>query len=112
MDDVKVHYNSSEPAKVNVYAYAQGNEVHLGAGQEKHLPYELGHVARKQKMMDIKPDSKLNGQLINTDEKLEKKHSIGQKAIDYNSSENIQLKSIDSESNTLQLKDPPTTDPS
>lgn len=109
MDDVKVHYNSSEPAKVNAHAYAQGNEVHLGAGQEKHLPHELGHVAQ-QKMMDIKPDSKLNGQLINTDEKLEKEaDSIGQKAIDYNSSENIQLKSIDSESNTLQLKDPPTT---
>ena len=38
MDDVKVHYNSSEPAKVNAHAYAQGNEVHLGAGQEKTSP--------------------------------------------------------------------------
>tara|TARA_B100001093_G_scaffold66104_1_gene56044 strand:+ start:6490 stop:8040 length:1551 start_codon:yes stop_codon:yes gene_type:complete len=109
MDDVKVHYNSSEPAKVNAHAYAQGNEVHLGAGQEKHLPHELGHVAQ-QKKMNVKPDSKINGQLINTDQKLEMDaDSIGQKAINYNSNNNIQLKSIDSESNTLQLKDPPTT---
>lgn len=109
MDDVKVHYNSSEPANVNAHAYAQGNEVHLGAGQEKHLPHELGHVAQ-QKKMNVKPDSKINGQLINTDQKLEMDaDSIGQKAINYNSNNNIQLKSIDSESNTLQLKDPPTT---
>ena len=35
MSDVKVHYNSSKPAQLNAHAYAQGTQIHLGAGQQK-----------------------------------------------------------------------------
>ena len=38
MDDVKVHYNSQKPAQLQAHAYAQGTDIHLGPGQEKHLP--------------------------------------------------------------------------
>ena len=38
MDDVKVHRNSDKPAQLQAYAYAQGTDIHLGIGQEKHLP--------------------------------------------------------------------------
>ena len=38
-DNVKVHKNSSKPKQLKAHAYAQGNEVHLGPGQEKHLPH-------------------------------------------------------------------------
>jgi len=40
MDDVKVHYNSAKPAQLNAHAYAQGTDIHLASGQEKHLPHE------------------------------------------------------------------------
>ena len=48
MDHVKVHYNSSQPAQLNALAYAQGNDIHLGPGQEQHLPHEAWHVAQQQ----------------------------------------------------------------
>ena len=34
MDGVQVHYHSQHPARVNADAFAQGNDIHLGAGQE------------------------------------------------------------------------------
>ncbi|PSL45354.1 uncharacterized protein DUF4157 [Chitinophaga niastensis] len=45
---VKVHYNSDKPAQLNAHAYAQGNDIHLGAGQEKHLPHEAWHVVQQR----------------------------------------------------------------
>ncbi|CAK9885831.1 MAG: hypothetical protein XXXJIFNMEKO3_02248 [Candidatus Erwinia impunctatus] len=47
LDHVRVHYNSSKPATVQVHAYAQGSTIHLASGQEKHLPHELGHVVQQ-----------------------------------------------------------------
>ncbi|NBP70967.1 MAG: DUF4157 domain-containing protein, partial [Cytophagia bacterium] len=44
LSDVKVHYNSSQPAQLNAHAYAQGNQIHVAPGQEKHLPHEAWHV--------------------------------------------------------------------
>ena len=44
MDDVNVHYNSNKPAQLQAHAYAQGTDIHLGPGQEKHLPHEAWHV--------------------------------------------------------------------
>ena len=37
---VKVHCNSAKPAAVQSHTYAQGSDIHLGAGQEKHLPHK------------------------------------------------------------------------
>ncbi len=39
MNDVRVHYNSAKPAQLNAHAYAQGNQIHLASGQEKHLSH-------------------------------------------------------------------------
>lgn len=47
MDHVKVHYNSSQPAQLNALAYAQGSDIHIGPGQEKHLPHEAWHVVQQ-----------------------------------------------------------------
>ncbi|SIO96206.1 eCIS core domain-containing protein [Vibrio spartinae] len=49
LDHVRVHYNSDKPATVQAHAYAQGSEIHLASGQEKHLPHELGHVVQQAK---------------------------------------------------------------
>lgn len=48
MDDVRVHYNSAAPAQLNAHAYAQGREIHLAPGQERHLPHEAWHVVQEQ----------------------------------------------------------------
>ena len=37
MDDVNVHRNSDKPQQVQAHAYAQGTDIHLGPGQEKHI---------------------------------------------------------------------------
>lgn len=47
LDHVRVHYNSSQPAQLNALAYAQGSDIHLGPGQEKHLPHEAWHVVQQ-----------------------------------------------------------------
>ena len=54
MDDVRVHYNSPKPAQLQALAYAQGTDIHLGPGQEKHLPHEAWHVVQ-QKQGRVRP---------------------------------------------------------
>ncbi|MEM9685892.1 MAG: pentapeptide repeat-containing protein [Bacteroidota bacterium] len=72
MDDVKVHYNSSKPVQINAHAYAQGTDIYLGPGQEKHLPHELGHVVQQKKGV-VKPTKLLQGKVkVNDDAGLEK----------------------------------------
>jgi hypothetical protein len=59
LDDVRVHYNSTKPAAVQAHAYAQGNDIHLAPGQEKHLPHEAWHVVQ-QKQGRVQPTSTAN----------------------------------------------------
>ena len=47
MDDVRVHYNSPEPATVQALAYTQGTDIYVAPGQEQHLPHEAWHVAQQ-----------------------------------------------------------------
>ena len=82
MNDVKVHYNSSKPAQLNAHAYAQGSDIHLAAGQEKHLPHEAWHVVQ-QKQGRVKPNIQMKGgENINNDAHLEKEaDEMGSKAL-------------------------------
>jgi hypothetical protein len=48
LDDVRVHYNSTKPAALRALAYTQGADIHVGPGQEKHLPHEAWHVVQQQ----------------------------------------------------------------
>ncbi|SMO94686.1 DUF4157 domain-containing protein [Gracilimonas mengyeensis] len=71
LDDVRVNYNSSKPAQLNAHAFAQRNEIHLGPGQEKHLPHEAWHVVQ-QKQGRVKPTYQLKkGVAVNDDSGLE-----------------------------------------
>jgi len=85
MDDVKVHYNSTKPAQLNAHAYAQGTDIHLGSGQEKHLPHEAWHVVQ-QKQGRVKPTKQMKGKVgINDDVALEKEADVmGSKALQLN----------------------------
>lgn len=81
MDDVKVHYNSDKPARLNAHAFAQGTDIHLGSGQEKHLPHEAWHVVQ-QKQGRVQPTFSLRGNAINDDKHLETEaDEMGQKAM-------------------------------
>ena len=89
MGDVKVHYNSSKPAQLQAHAYAQGTDIHLASGQEKHLPHEAWHVVQ-QKQGRVKPTVQLKGKVgINDDAGLEREADVmGAKAqqVGYSSS--------------------------
>jgi len=82
ISDVKVHYNSNKPAKLNAPAYAQGTDIHLASGQEKHLPHEAWHVV-KQKQELVKPTMQMKGIInINDNVGLEKEvDAMGSKAV-------------------------------
>ena len=99
MDDVKVHYNSSAPAQLQAHAYAQGTNIHLAPGQEKHLPHEAWHVVQ-QKQGRVKPTMQLKSKVnVNDDVSLEKEADMmGAKAVQrysYGREILLQKKSID-----------------
>ena len=76
LSDVKVHRNSDKPAQLQAHAYAQGTDIHLGPGQEKHLPHELAHVVQ-QKEGRVKPTVQLKGNNnVNDDPSLEKEADV------------------------------------
>ncbi|NEO74985.1 MAG: DUF4157 domain-containing protein [Moorea sp. SIO4G3] len=75
MDDVRVHYNSSKPAQLQALAYAQGREIHVGPGQEKHLPHEAWHVVQ-QMQGRVRPTMEDNRESINTEEGLEREARV------------------------------------
>ena len=82
MDNVKVHYNSSKPAQLNAHAYAQGADIHLAPGQEKHLPHEAWHVVQ-QAQGRVKPTMQMKtGVPVNDDKELEHEADVmGQRAL-------------------------------
>ena len=76
MDDVKVHYNSAKPAQLNAHAYAQGTDIHIASGQEKHLPHEAWHVVQ-QKQGRVRPTTMMKAKVpINDDAGLEKEADV------------------------------------
>ena len=82
MDHVKVHRNSDKPAQLNAHAYAQGSDIHVGPGQEKHLPHEAWHVVQ-QAQGRVQPTRQMKGKVnINDDTGLEKEADVmGAKAL-------------------------------
>lgn len=84
MDDVTVHYNSPRPAQLQAHAYAQGTDIHLASGQEKHLPHEAWHVVQ-QKQGRVAPTLQLKGKVaVNDDPGLEQEADVmGSKALQH-----------------------------
>jgi len=109
LDDVKVHYNSSQPASLQAHAYAQGTDIHVAPGQEKHLPHEAWHVVQ-QKEGRVQPTRQLKGTTnINDDAGLENEADVmGAKAMQLKcekqnaGSESSQLQSAMSSAHPVQ----------
>ena len=64
MDDVRVHYNSPEPATVQALAYTQGTDIYVAPGQEQHLPHEAWYVAQ-QMAGRVEPTTEVSGLPVN-----------------------------------------------
>ncbi|WP_230412384.1 eCIS core domain-containing protein [Undibacterium hunanense] len=76
MDDVKVHYNSAQPAAMQAHAFAQGTDIHIAPGQEQHLPHEAWHVVQ-QKQGRVRPTFQMkSGSSINDDVGLESEADV------------------------------------
>ena len=83
LDGVKVHYNSAKPAKLQAHAYAQGKNIHVASGQEKHLPHEAWHVVQ-QAQGRVRPTMSKGGAQINDDQSLETEADVqGAKAMQF-----------------------------
>lgn len=108
LDDVKVHRNSDKPAQLQAHAYAQGSDIHLGAGQEKHLPHEAWHVVQ-QKQERVKPTMQMKGMVnVNDDIGLESEADVmWAKAVQFHMSDedkefSIQLVHNDHQTSVVQ----------
>lgn len=75
MSPVRVHYNSPKPAQVGALAYAQGTNIHLGPGQERHLPHESWHVVQ-QMQGRVRPTRQYKGVDVNDDKGLEREADV------------------------------------
>ena len=82
MEEVKVHYNSDQPAQLNAHAFAQGSNIEITSGEEKHLLHEAWHVVQ-QKQGRVQATRQLEQELnINNSADLEKEaDEIGSKAM-------------------------------
>lgn len=67
---VRVHHDSPEPAMLRALAFTRGSDIHLGPGQEQHLPHEAWHVVQ-QKQGRVQPTALLGGVPINSESSLE-----------------------------------------
>ncbi|MFK7887713.1 MAG: DUF4157 domain-containing protein [Gammaproteobacteria bacterium] len=108
LDDVRVHRNSTKPAQLQAHAYAQGTDIHLGPGQEKHLPHETWHVAQ-QKQGRVRPTLQLKGTTpINDDASLEREADVmGARAMQLETGSTLDastrgVSNIDTTGNALQ----------
>ena len=75
MSGVRVHHNSNTPAQLNALAYAQGSDIHLGPGQEHHLPHEAWHVVQ-QRQGRVQPTTQIAGASVNDDGALEREADL------------------------------------
>ncbi|MDP9048838.1 MAG: DUF4157 domain-containing protein [Bacteroidota bacterium] len=80
IDNVKVNYNSTKPAQLQVHAYAQVGGIHAARSQEKHSPHEAWHIVQ-QKQRKVKPTVQQHHVTVNNDGALEKEADVmGKKA--------------------------------
>ncbi len=70
LGDVKVHHRSAAPARIGALAYARGDAIHLGPGQERHLAHEAWHIVQ-QRQGRVAPQWQAAGMAINHQPALE-----------------------------------------
>ncbi|MCK6585971.1 MAG: DUF4157 domain-containing protein [Polyangiaceae bacterium] len=83
LDDVKVHYNSDAPARIQAKAFTKGTDIHVAPGEEQHVAHEGWHVVQ-QKQGRVKPTLQLKGESLNDDSALEREaDEMGARAMSF-----------------------------
>jgi hypothetical protein len=81
LDDVRVHYNSPQPARLNAVAYARGTDIYVAPGQERHLPHEAWHVVQ-QRQGRVRAIAQVGGEPLNDNARLEQEaDEMGERAL-------------------------------
>ena len=75
LSGVRVHYGSPRPAQLAAHAYAQGPDIHLAPGQERHLPHEGWHAVQQMEGR-VRPTIQLAGTAVNDDAALEREADV------------------------------------
>ena len=102
MDDVTVHYNSSNPTQVQALAYTQGAEIYVGPGAASHLPHEAWHIVQ-QRQGRVQPTLQAKGVAINDDTGLEQEADVmGPKALRMTRAEPVAMGSAPRWATSLQ----------
>jgi hypothetical protein len=95
LDGVRVRYNSAKPAQFHAHAITQGKEIHLGPGQERHLPHEAWHVVQQQQGR-VQATTQMHGIGINTDSALEREADVmGERAANLGGSSAVAIQNPD-----------------
>lgn len=81
MSHVRVHRNSSKPAQLNAHAYAQGAEIHVAPGQDKHIPHEAWHVVQ-QAQGRVRATTQMKRVLQGSGARLRNEHADAMKALE------------------------------
>ena len=105
LNDVRVHPNSSQPGELRAHAFAQGTNIHLAPGQEKHLPHEAWHVVQ-QKQGRVQPTKQMgDGVNVNDHPGLEREATqMGQRALNHTpQTDTPSIQSVTAPSATAQL---------
>jgi hypothetical protein len=105
LDHVRVHYNSPRPAQLQALAYAQGTDIHVAPGQERHLPHEAWYVVQ-QAQGRVKPTMQMKGEVqVNDDKGLEHEAEVmGTKTLQRNRSVYVSTGSAAQTATTVQRK--------
>ncbi|MEK8051056.1 DUF4157 domain-containing protein [Ideonella sp. DXS22W] len=82
MDDVRVHRDSAQPERIGALAFAEGRDIHLAPGQERHLPHEAWHVVQQAQGRVAATRQHAGGTAVNDDPALEREaDAMGQAAL-------------------------------
>ncbi|MBE9535334.1 MAG: DUF4157 domain-containing protein [Proteobacteria bacterium] len=102
LSGIRVHNNSPKPTQLNALAYTQGQDIHVGPGQEKHLPHEGWHAVQ-QMQGRVKPTMQAKGVSINDDAGLEREADVvGAKALQMKQAEQATIGSSQQGSPSLR----------
>lgn len=71
LSGVRVHHDSPRPAALDADAYTRGRDIHLGPGQERHLPHEAWHAVQQASGRAVAQGLRVGGITINADPALE-----------------------------------------
>lgn len=71
VSDVRIHRNSAAPRRFDALAYAQGGDIYLGPGEDRHLAHELWHVVQQRQGRVPARGFNMDGAMVNDSPALE-----------------------------------------